>query len=201
MASSETAGELADAIRRLMDAAVVSAQDDAVVAGAITAIEGITETLAAAPRPAMPWPLPAEGDIGHGIFSPLSGVANPLAPPMSLRAEPDGSIVAGAVMRPIYEGPPGALHGGWVAALLDHTLGHANAVGRQAGRTAELTIRYLSPTPHSVPLLIRARADSVDGRRRWCSGHIMAGDRTTATATGLFIVPSAQWRDNGALAD
>jgi acyl-coenzyme A thioesterase PaaI-like protein len=201
VASSETAAELAGAIRRLMDAAVVSAQDDAVVAGVISAIDGITETLAASRRTAMPWPLPTEGDIGHGSFSPLSGAANPLAPPMSLRAEPDGTIVAGAVMRPIYEGPPGALHGGWVAALLDHTLGHANAAGRQAGRTAELTIRYLSPTPHSVPLVIRAKADSVDGRRRWCSGQIMAGDRTTATATGLFIVPAAQWQRRGALAD
>lgn len=51
-----------------------------------------------------------------------------------------------------YEGPPGAAHGGIVAAYLDEVL--AATVLRVTGRlgvTGELTIRYMKPVPTETP--------------------------------------------------
>ncbi len=71
---------------------------------------------------------------------------------------------AGEVLSPIvvprrYEGPPGAVHGGIVAAYLDEVL--AGAAVHHTGRlyvTGELSVRYVKPTPVEHPLLGRGRA-------------------------------------------
>jgi len=58
-----------------------------------------------------------------------------------------------------YEGPPGAVHGGIVAAYLDEVL--AGAAVHHTGRlyvTGELSVRYVRPTPVERPLLGRGRA-------------------------------------------
>ena len=71
---------------------------------------------------------------------------------------------AGEVLSPIvvprrYEGPPGAVHGGIVAAYLDEVL--AGAAVHHTGRlyvTGELSVRYVKPTPVERPLLGRGHA-------------------------------------------
>jgi uncharacterized protein (TIGR00369 family) len=77
---------------------------------------------------------------------------------------------AGEVLSPIvvprrYEGPPGAVHGGIVAAYLDEVL--AGAAVHHTGRmyvTGELSVRYVKPTPIECPLLGRGRATRVTSR-------------------------------------
>ena len=54
-----------------------------------------------------------------------------------------------------YEGPPGNVHGGMVAAAFDEVLGMAQSLSGNAGFTGTLTIRYRSPTPLYEPLLFR----------------------------------------------
>jgi len=64
-----------------------------------------------------------------------------------------------------YEGPPGAAHGGIVAAYLDEIL--AGAVLRGTGRsgvTGELTVRYRRPVPTETPIIGRARVVTDHGR-------------------------------------
>jgi len=51
-------------------------------------------------------------------------------------------------------------------------------------------VRYRRPTPYDVPLTVRARTDSVDGRRVRSSGEIVADGVVTAEASGLFLMPS-----------
>ena len=71
---------------------------------------------------------------------------------------------AGEVLSPIvvprrYEGPPGAVHGGIVAAYLDEVL--AGAAVHHTDRlyvTGELSVRYVKPTPVERPLLGRGHA-------------------------------------------
>lgn len=70
---------------------------------------------------------------------------------------------AGEVLSPIivparYTGPPGAAHGGIVAAYLDEIL--SAAAVQHDGRlyvTGELSVRYVRPTPVEHPLLGRGR--------------------------------------------
>jgi acyl-coenzyme A thioesterase PaaI-like protein len=188
---SDDAVALAAAVRRLMDVAVLTQADD--LASATADINAVADRLAAhGTRDAMPWPDPESMRRGHRPFSPVIGDANPIAPPMRVRTCDDGSVVGEATMRPIHEGPPGVVHGGWVASLLDQLLGHANAAAGVGGFTAQLTVRYLRPTPYDAPLLLRARTDKVDGRQVMSSGEIVADGVVTAEASGVFKMPSPQ---------
>jgi acyl-coenzyme A thioesterase PaaI-like protein len=191
MAAAEALGT---ALRRLMDAAVLTGADDDVLVAATADIEALAARLEGAGgallKDAMPWPEPDRVRRGDRAHNPVIGVTNPLAPPMPIRVLDDGSVVSEVTMRPIHEGPPGAVHGGWVASLLDQLVGIANTVANIGGMTAELTIRYRRATPYGVPLTIRARTDSVDGRRIYASGEITADGVVTAEATGLFMRPS-----------
>lgn len=182
---------LADAVRHLMDAAVLADTDDATrraAAGDIHAVAG--QLSRGGYRPTMPWPDEESMRRGDRPYSPVIGAANPMAPPLKVRVLDDSSVVGECTLRPIHEGPPSAVHGGWVATLLDQLLGHANAAAGVGGFTAELTVRYRRPTPYGVPLTIHARTDSVDGRRVHASGEILVDGVVTAEATGLFILPS-----------
>lgn len=188
---SDDAVALAAAVRRLMQVAVLTQADD--VASATADIHAIADRLAAhGTRDAMPWPDPESMRRGHRPFSPVIGDANPIAPPMRVRQCDDGSVVGEATLRPIHEGPPGVVHGGWVASLLDQLLGHANAAAGVGGFTAQLTVRYLRPTPYDVPLLLRARTDRIEGRRVMSSGEIVADGVVTAEASGVFKMPSPE---------
>jgi acyl-coenzyme A thioesterase PaaI-like protein len=71
----------------------------------------------------------------------------------------DGEVLAPIVIPSRFEGPPGAAHGGIVAAYLDEIL--AGAAVSETGRlylTGELTVRYVRGTPIERPLLGRGRA-------------------------------------------
>jgi acyl-coenzyme A thioesterase PaaI-like protein len=184
--------ELADAVRRLMQATVLTTLSDEERREIAADIDAVASRLAESSRDTMPWPDPESMRRGHRPYSPVIGAANPIAPPMTVRALEDGSVVGEATMRPIHEGPPAVVHGGWVATLLDQLLGHANAAAGVGGFTAELTVRYRRPTPYDVPLTVRARTDKVDGRRVHASGEIVADGVVTAEASGLFLMPSAQ---------
>lgn len=198
------AERLGMALRQLMDAAV-RFDPRAYGEGADALLDEITASAAALAgrlethqRQTMPWPDQESMRRGLRTFSPLIGRANPLAPPLVVEEDPEGvqigerAVVGSALMKPIHEGPPGAIHGGWVASLLDQMLGHANAYSGVGGMTVELTVRYKRRTPYDVPLVLRARTDSVDGRRVRASGEIIADGVVTAEAEGLFLQPTAE---------
>src|SRR3954447_21739820 len=113
-------------------------------------------------------------------FSPVSGLRNPMSPPVGLRVESgsprDGvdvehHIAGDVTFGPAYEGPPGHVHGGLVAAMFDELLGFAQL---SPGFTAYLHVNYRKPTPLNAPLSLRAWVESVDGRKRLVRGECHA---------------------------
>lgn len=118
--------------------------------------------------------------------SPLLGRANPLAPPLRLRLE-DGRIVGTARFGSAYEGPPGCVHGGFVAAAFDEVLGAAQSLSGQPGMTGRLTVHYRSPTPLHGELRFTGVFDRVEGRKIFTSGTVHAGERLCAEAEALFV--------------
>ena len=99
--------------------------------------------------------------------------------------------VASRVLVPrLYEGPPGAVHGGLVAAYLDEILGAAalRATGRPSV-TGELTVRDVKPVPAETPLLGRGRLVADHGRYVDVEGSLEEFEigRVVATARGRFF--------------
>ncbi len=89
--------------------------------------------------------------------SPMLGRANPLAPPIELRYD-DGVIIGMATFGAAYEGPPGCVHGGYVAAAFDEVLGSTQSLSGAPGMTGRLTVHYRSPTPVALRAALRGPA-------------------------------------------
>lgn len=118
--------------------------------------------------------------------SPLLGKGNPIAPPIRLKIS-EGKVQARVCFGAAYEGPPGCVHGGFIAAAFDEVLGSAQALSGQPGMTGTLTIRYENPTPLHTELGIEAELERVEGRKVFTVGRLFAGDVVTARAQGVFI--------------
>ena len=86
-----------------------------------------------------------------------------------------------------FEGAPGIVHGGFLAALLDEVLGVATSYSGDPGMTGEYTIRYHHPTRIKVPLRFESRFDMREGRKIFVSANLWDGDTKTVTAIGTFI--------------
>jgi uncharacterized protein (TIGR00369 family) len=102
----------------------------------------------------------------------------------------DGEVLSPIVIPERFAGPPGAAHGGIVAAYLDEIL--AGAAVHHTGRiyvTGELTIRFVLPTPVERPLLGRGRAVNDSGRYLDLEGSIEDFEtrQVVATARGRFF--------------
>lgn len=126
---------------------------------------------------------------GEGVprHDPVTGPENALAPPLHLVGLEDGSVTAAVRLGLAYQGPPGCVHGGISALLLDHTLGVANAWAGSSGVTGTLTLRYHRPVPLFEELTVSARQVAVDGRKITATGTISRDSEVLVSAQGLFI--------------
>lgn len=118
--------------------------------------------------------------------SPFIGRANPLAPPIHLQ-EIDGKVHGRVTFGSAYEGPPGCLHGGYVAGAFDEVLGATQSLSGAPGMTGTLTVIYRSPTPLHTELHFTGELAGVEGRKIFTKGALVAGDRLCAEAEAVFI--------------
>ena len=124
--------------------------------------------------------------FGFFDHSPMLGRANPLAPPITLWLDGD-RMVGSATFGAAYEGPPGCVHGGYVAAAFDEVLGSTQSLSGSPGMTGRLTVHYRSPTPLETELRFVGWLERVEGRKIFTLGELWAGERLCAEAEGLFI--------------
>jgi acyl-coenzyme A thioesterase PaaI-like protein len=184
---------LAAATRRLLDAVVSVPADDATLAAATAATDDVADRLLAAdPRPAGESRARRGRSQGDYLpFSPFLGPAHPAAAPFAWEFV-DGRFVARGVLGAAFEGPPGYVHGGWVALMFDEALGVANASAGHPGMTARLTVRYRRPTPLDTELRLEAWTTARQDRRIRAAATLHAGTQLCAEADGLFVDPSAE---------
>jgi acyl-coenzyme A thioesterase PaaI-like protein len=102
----------------------------------------------------------------------------------------------GTVEFPVsYEGPPGIVHGGFLAVFFDCVVQQLNCDLGLAGKTAELTLRFRRPAPLLTPLRyqvgrvvddrrITAHAELFHDDDLLCEAHVLAakGDRAALPA-------------------
>jgi acyl-coenzyme A thioesterase PaaI-like protein len=118
--------------------------------------------------------------------SPIVGEASPFAPGIEWEFA-DGVVEGRGTFGVAYEGPPGYVHGGWIACAFDEMLGIANIESGLPGMTGRLTVHYRRPTPLFRELRLRAWIDRVAGRRILTRGELYDGETLTAEAEGVFI--------------
>lgn len=186
---------LAAALRGIIDQLVRSDAPEDELSRAADGAERFAASLKGHPQRERLWGFAESANSGDvGAFfdqSPLIGLSNPLSPPMKLEAIGDrirGSVVFGAA----YEGPPGHVHGGFVAAAFDEVLGFAQSLTGNPGMTGGLSIRYRRPTPLGTELRFDAGVDRVEGRKIFTSGKLLIGESVTAEAEGIFVSIDAE---------
>lgn len=181
----------AERVRALVAATVTVSAPDAVLEQAAEEVAAITARLEShvgeTPIPRYPKlvPTPLEpADVMPYDF--VLGRYNPLAPPITFTWEDSKAIGRVTYTRP-YEGPPGCVHGGVIAAAFDQVLSVANMMEGTPGPTAKLEFRYRHPTPLGVPLRFESWRTRLAGRRIHTTGRLLAGDQVTVEAEGIFV--------------
>ena len=181
---------LAQGLRQVLQHSATSTAADDVMSRAADLIDQAAQLLEPGPH-GRGYHGSAEGSVGgvpHGFtsHSPVTGPLNALASIVTLSSS-DTEVVADVTFGDAYEGPPGHVHGGLIAAIFDEVLGFAQALSGAPGMTGKLEITYRAPTPLHTPLRVVGRFERIDGRKIFTTGTIHAGDRLCAEAKGLFI--------------
>jgi acyl-coenzyme A thioesterase PaaI-like protein len=127
---------------------------------------------------------------GRGISwgNAVIGLRNALAPPVVTHRDESGRIWAEFDLGAAYEGPPGHVHGGVSALILDHVLGEAASPDQKPRFTGSITVRYLRATPLG-PLRTEAIRTRTEGVKTYCTGTIADAEGITVEAEGVFITP------------
>ena len=123
--------------------------------------------------------------------SPFMGLMNAMAPPMTADVDRSagefGAVIGKVVFTEPFEGPPGHVHGGFIAAAFDEVLGQAQSLTGRPGMTGRLSTTYRSPTPLHVEIVFRGWVESVDGRKIFTRATAHAGETLCAECEGLFL--------------
>jgi acyl-coenzyme A thioesterase PaaI-like protein len=185
---------LTQSVRELIDAAVRTQADVDVVAAAKAEIDSATARLRQqqldgtfgvrylATGERMAW--------GNAVI----GIRNPIAPPVVIHRDDSGKAWCDFHLGAAYEGPPGHVHGGVAALVLDHLLGEAASDGVNPRLTGTISLRYVRAT-RLGQLHAEAITTRVDGVKTFAAGHLADEEGVTVEAEGVFILP--RWaRDN-----
>jgi uncharacterized protein (TIGR00369 family) len=116
------------------------------------------------------------------------GPANNVGLHLEFFRTPDGSVVSSPVVADTYEGPPGYLHGGIIATLLDEAMSKSvRALGKTA-MTRKMEVEYLRPVSSGERLRIEGRVLRSEPRKHWAEACILNSEGATlAKAAGFFI--------------
>lgn len=184
---------VSQAIKQLTEALVTSSPNIETMNAIASQLEETAEEFRGSPRiyGRFDWAASGEhgsfGQISHELNA-LAGLSNPLAPPVNSWLE--GDIARGACQCGwSYEGPPGSVHGGYVAAIFDQFLGMAQILGGQPGMTGYLHVDYHRRTPLNTELTLKGTLVKVERRKTIMRGEMYAEGVMTASAEGLFVQP------------
>ncbi|MGA8548172.1 MAG: PaaI family thioesterase [Mycobacterium sp.] len=190
-------GPLTDTVRELIEATIRTEADQDAIQAAQIAIQAATDALRSKQRDETQVVRYAVGGRPVVWSNAVIGLRNPIAPPLTIHHEDDGTRCwSEFTLNTAYEGPPGLVHGGVCALVLDHVLGEAASEGLTKPLfTGTLTVRFVRGTP-----LGRLRADAAiertEGVKSFVSGHLSNAEGITVEAEGIFIKPA--WaRDAG----
>jgi acyl-coenzyme A thioesterase PaaI-like protein len=191
--SSETEAvrrQLCDAVRTLAPTAMLTTAGDGALSEALVLIQQATAMLSASSRNSR-YESRSGLTAGIGANEPMwethatFGPSNPLAPPVVVEEEP-GRVVGTVTFGEAYEGGPGTVYGGFLAAVFDGILGRTVLSAGHLAVTRSLMVRYLRPVPLRVPLRLSAAVGAVSGRDVEVHASLYEGDRMACEAEAVF---------------
>jgi len=187
---------LTESLRALIDVGIHTAVDDATVNEALGHLEAAARLLGQEQRAATSTLRHADTGRPLAWANPAVGLRNAIAPPMIIEHEADGSCWSEFTLGPAYEGPPGWVHGGICALLLDHILGEVASEGlSQPKFTGTISVKYLRGT-HLGRVRAEAFVERSEGVKTFARGYLRDAEGVTVEAEGVFIKPA--WaRDAG----
>lgn len=180
---------LANALRGLIESSVALTAPLATLTALADDAEALGARAAgfAGQRPFPRYSAPVDGDLDTILpWGVISGPYNPLAAPVSMSME-GGRAIGTARFGLAYEGPPGGVHGGVVAAVWDQVLAYACMLQGSPGHTATFTTHFRAITPLHQELRFEAWVERSEGRRIHAHGRCRAGDTLVSEAEGMFI--------------
>jgi acyl-coenzyme A thioesterase PaaI-like protein len=127
------------------------------------------------------------------LTSVILGPHHPLRP--ELRIAHEDGVTHGTVRFGVtFEGPPGCVHGGFVAHFFDQILGEHNLREHIPAMTGTLSVRFRKGTPILRELAFDVRHERRGERKVITSGRLHADGEVFSEAEGTFVVPSrAGW--------
>lgn len=179
---------LTQSVRELIDATVRTDVDEAAVAAAKADIDSATARLRSGQL---------DGTFGVRYLdsgermawgNAVVGLRNPIAPPLVVNHDPSGRTWCDFDLGAAYEGPPGHVHGGVAALILDHLLGEAASDGVNPRLTGTITLRYVRAT-RLGRLHAEATTTRVEGVKTFAAGYLADEQGVTVEAEGVFILP------------
>lgn len=184
-------GPLTQDVRELIEAALKTEAEPDSIEAVRTTIRSAIDALRSRQRDESRVVRHAVGGRPVVWGNAVIGLRNAIAPPLTIQHGDDAaSCWSEFTLGSAYEGPPGWVHGGVCALVLDHVLGEAASSGLTKPLfTGTLTLRFVRGTP-----LGRLRADAAvertEGVKSFVSGHLSDADGVTVEAEGIFITPS-----------
>jgi uncharacterized protein (TIGR00369 family) len=125
----------------------------------------------------------------------VCGRENPVGLKMNFYSTGEGSTQAEITIPVEYEGYPGVVHGGIVAAILDETGGRALMENfTRFMVTAQLNVRYRKPVPSQTALIVIGEAGVRRGRVAHAKSEIktQVGDVLASAELVLVDLPESQ---------
>jgi uncharacterized protein (TIGR00369 family) len=117
----------------------------------------------------------------------VCGTSNPRALGLVWYADPDGNIYAEFTFDEHQQGPPGHVHGGASAAVLDEAMGAAVWVAGLQVVAARLEVDYKRPIPLGQKVSIQARISEQHERKTFATAEIILPDgQIAATGKGIY---------------
>ena len=108
----------------------------------------------------------------------------------SMKLEPtikNHNVYAKYVFKEKFHGPPGLVHGGILASVLDDVMGYTPVTQNIMAFTAKLEINYIFPVSIDKEFEIFAWAHKIDGKKVYAESIIKREDKVYVEGKGLFI--------------